>query len=121
MGKMKITLVGLEELETELERLNEIKFEAVQKKQLTQIFNRAKNTGSANGTPVDTGALRKSVEKDGDEVGYTEDYATHVEYGHSTVVGGYVEGQRFLQNNIERQKEIYKTDLRRAIKGERSE
>lgn len=119
MGKLKVTLAGVEELEDELERLDAVQLEAIQKKQLTQILNRARNMGAAKGTPVDTGELRLSSGMSRDEVGYTAEYAPHVEYGHRTVNGGYVQGQRFLQANVDRQREIYKTDIRRALRSER--
>lgn len=122
MAAFKINLAGIDELETELQRLSDVSLDAVQTKQLTQMLNRARNRGGAHGTPVDTGELRASSKADlaEKEVGYTAEYAPHVEYGHRTVNGGYVEGQRFLQANVDRQREIYKTDLRRAIRGERN-
>lgn len=119
MGKFKVTLAGVEELEAELSRLDLIRLEAIQKKQLTQILNRARNMGAAKGTPVDTGELRLSSGMSKDEVGYTAEYAPHVEYGHRTINGGFVQGQRFLQANVDRQREIYKTDIRRALRNER--
>lgn len=119
MGKFKVTLAGMEELEAELSRLDSIRLEAIQKKQLTQILNRARNMGAAKGTPVDTGELRLSSGMSKDEVGYTAEYAPHVEYGHRTINGRFVQGQRFLQANVDRQREIYKTDIRRALRNER--
>ena len=49
-------------------------------------------------------------------MGYTRVYAPHVEYGHRTIDGGFVEGQRFLQRNVEIQQPIYHRDLLDAIK-----
>ena len=120
--KLKVTLAGVDQLEAELARLNSLKLEAIQEKQVTQMLNRARNRGAADGTPVDTGELRKSSSADPEAgiVGYTKDYAPHVEYGHRTVDGGYVQGQYFLQKNVERQREIYKTDIRRALRNERN-
>ena len=120
MASLKVTLVGVDALEAELARLNAIKLEAIQKKQITQMLNRARNRGGSNGTPVDTGELRLSSGATDDEVGYNAEYAPHVEYGHRTKNGGYVQGQRFLQANVDRQREIYKTDIRRALRNERS-
>lgn len=122
MAGIKVTLVGVDVLEAELARLNAIELEAIQKKQITKMLNRARNRGSANGTPVDTGELRNSSSADMNnmEMGYTAEYAPHVEYGHRTRNGGYVQGQRFLQANVDRQREIYKTDLRRALRNERN-
>mgnify|MGYP001100699986 FL=1 len=106
---------GALELEKKLAGLNAIRLEAVVRKQVVQMLNRARQPG---GTPVDTGELRKSSSASGDEVGYTAEYAAHVEYGHRTKNGGYVPGQRYLQRNVEQQRPIYKEDLINAIKKE---
>lgn len=104
-------------LEQELEHLNAIRWDAIREKQVTEMLNRARASG---GTPVDTGELRESSAASGDEMGYTVEYAPHVEYGHRTVNGGFVQGQRFLQANVEAQREIYREDVLKAIrKGKR--
>lgn len=122
---MKITVTGIPELEAELNRLNSIRWEAVRKKQVTEMLNRARAPG---GTPVSTeetrpggphGELRLSLGSSGEEVGYTKEYAPHVEYGHRTVSGGYVTGQRYLQRNVDTQRPIYKQDLIDAIRKEK--
>lgn len=115
---MNITLSGLQDLESELNRLNSVRFEAVVKKQATEILNRARASG---GTPVDTGELRNSSSADlnNGEVGYTAEYAPHVEYGHRTRNGGYVQGQRYLKQNVDTQLPIYKQDLINAINKEK--
>lgn len=122
MARIKVTLVGINVLEAELARLNAVKLEAIQQKQLVKMLNRARNRGGSSGTPVDTGELRlsSSVDLNNREMGYTAEYAPHVEYGHRTVNGEYVEGQHFLQANVDRQREIYKTDIRRALRNERN-
>ena len=115
---MKITVTGIPELEAELNRLNSVRFDAVVKKQTSELLNRAR---AAGGTPVDTGELRNSSRanlNDG-EMGYTAEYAPHVEFGHRTRNGGYVQGQRFLQHNVDTQRPIYKQDLINAIRKER--
>lgn len=121
---INITFSGFQELEAELNRLSSVRFDAVVKKQVVQMLNRARAPG---GTPVSTeetrpggphGELRLSLGSSGDEVGYTKDYAPHVEYGHRTRDGGYVQGQRFLQRNVDTQRPIYKQDLINAIKKE---
>lgn len=112
---IKITVDGISELETELDRLNSIRWEAIRKKQVVQMLNRARALG---GTPVDTGELRQSSSSSGEEVGYTKEYAPHVEYGHRTVGGGYVPGQRYLKKNVDIQREIYKQDLIKGISKE---
>lgn len=117
-----MSIEGIPALEKELQRLNSIRFEAVEKKQLTQMLNRARQAG---GTPVSTektrpggphGELRLSSSTTKDEIGYTKEYAPHVEYGHRTIDGGFVQGQHFLQNNVDIQRSIYKQDLQNAIR-----
>ena len=124
MVGFKIALEGVEELENRLNQLNSVRWEAVRKKQTAQMLNRARQSG---GTPVSTektrpkgphGELRQSSSSSGEEVGYTKEYGPHVEYGHRTVNGGFVPGQRFLQRNVETQQKIYKKDLLDAIRKE---
>ena len=124
MAGFKIALEGVEELENRLNQLNSVRWEAVRKKQTAQMLNRARQSG---GTPVSTektrpkgphGELRQSSSSSGEEVGYTKEYGPHVEYGHRTVNGGFVPGQRFLQRNVETQLKIYKKDLLDAIRKE---
>ncbi|MGL4282113.1 MAG: hypothetical protein ACRCSI_00220, partial [Eubacterium aggregans] len=62
------------------------------------------------------------------EIGYTKEYAPHVEYGHHQIVGryvpaigkqikkGYVPGQHFLKKNVEAQRHIFRQDLIDNIK-----
>lgn len=116
MANYRLTLKGIENLQDELNRLGGIRLEAIQKKQLINLLDRARAPG---GTPVDTGELRESSVASGDEMGYTVEYAPHVEYGHRTVNGGYVRGQRFLKNNADEQRGIYYRDLLTAIRKER--
>lgn len=114
MGLVKVELnkADIDNLAKALQSMNEIRFNAVVKKNVMQLFNAARN----GGTPVDTGELRKSSSTYGDEMGYTADYAPHVEYGHRTRDGGWVPGQRFLKANVDTQALIYYQDLRDAIK-----
>lgn len=102
-----IIIKDVNHLEDKLRRLSQIRFDAVIKKNMVQIYNR----GKSGGTPVDTGELVGSLSHSGDEVGYTKDYAPHVEYGHRLVNGGYVPGQYYLKKNVEAQRPIYKQDL----------
>lgn len=112
-----IILTGMEELEREILRLNGIRFDAVTAKNVTQMFNRAKgNNPSAGGTPVDSGELRQALARLEDGIGYAKEYAPHVNFGHRTINGGYVQGQRFLDHNLEIQSPIYRQDLLNAIK-----
>lgn len=114
MGVVKVMLnkADVDNLAEALRSLNEVQFNAVVKKNVTQMLN----TARSGGTPVDTGELRKSSGTYGDEMGYTEEYAPHVEYGHRTRDGGYVPGQRFLKKNADTQAFIYYQDLKNAIK-----
>lgn len=113
MNKVSIKLNSgdIAKLEKELERLNSIRFDAVLKKNLKQILN----TARSDGTPIDSQELRKSSSMEGGEVGYTKEYAPHVEYGHRTRNGGFVQGQHFLKNNVDAQMPIYYKDLKEAI------
>lgn len=105
---MGLVIRDVNDLAGKLNRLSHVRFDAVVIKNMTQIYNRGKANG---GTPVDTGELRMSLGQSGDTVGYAKDYAPHVEYGHRTVNGGYVEGQRFLQRNVRAQEPIFRQDL----------
>lgn len=105
---MGLVIRDVNDLAGKLNRLSHVRFEAVVIKNMTQIYNRGKANG---GTPVDTGELRMSLGQSGDTVGYAKDYAPHVEYGHRTVNGGYVDGQRFLQRNVRAQEPIFRQDL----------
>lgn len=100
-------------LEQELEHLNAIRWDAIREKQVTEMLNRARAPG---GTPVKTGEMRDSSSTYGDEMGYTAGHSPHVEYGHRTVDGGYVRGQRFLKHNADEQRTIYYCDLLTAIR-----
>lgn len=113
MGTVTIKITGVEQLTAKLKRMSAIRFDAVYKKQLTQMLNRARQPG---GTPVDTGELRKSSSVGNNEMGYVAAYASHVEFGHRTRGGGWVPGQKFLQANVNAQIPIFKQDLKDAIR-----
>lgn len=104
---------GIEELETALDKLSSLQLGAVQEKQVLEMVHRAREAG---GTPVDTGNLRSLIQTSVNEMGYTAEYAAHVEYGHRTRNGGYVQGRHYLQANVDAQREIYKQDLINWIK-----
>lgn len=148
MSKMSIKMEGFEELEEKVQQMSSTRFDAIVKKSLTEMFNRAKGRDPVQGgTPVDTGELRLSAQVDfkggqsmkleqndsggldvvrmdgvndsssfSGELGYSSDYAPHVEYGHRTKDGGWVSGQRFLENNLNTQRPIYYQDLLNALK-----
>lgn len=107
-----------QDLARKLQRLSETDYKTVTKLNLREIYNRGKQIG---GTPFRTGELRQSLgltasDSDGYVVGYTKEYAPHVEFGHRTVGGGYVAGQHFFKRNIDMQRNQYKQDLLTAIR-----
>lgn len=110
--RVSITVKGFEPLERELQRLSQVRFDAVCRKNMTEVYNRGKASG---GTPVDTGELRMSLAQVGDTVGYGAEYAAHVEYGHRTRGNGYVSGQRYLKKNVDTQRPIFYEDLRKQL------
>lgn len=110
---MKITVEDVNGLREELKRLTNLELEAVTKKSLTQMLNRARQ----GGTPVDSGELRLSSAISMDEMGYGKEYAAHVEYGHRTRGGGrWVPGQYFLKKNVETQGPIFEEDVLKRIR-----
>lgn len=118
---IEINVEGAEELAQALMELSEVRYDAVAKTTALNIYNRGVGAG---GTPVDTGELRQSMgmSLDGDsaEVGYSKHYAPHVEFGHRTRGGGYVQGQHYLQRNVELERpryiELLKENIRRVIR-----
>ena len=119
---MSVSVSGTKGLEQKLQRMNQIRFDAVVEKQAIQMVDRAtvSHNPSQGGTPYETGEMLQSVGKTGKgmdaEVGYTKEYSPHVEFGHRTVNGGWVPGQHFLQNNVDIQRPIFKRDLQETIK-----
>ena len=101
---MSIQVKGTDKLVEALSQMSQARFVSA-----SNIYNRGKADG---GTPVDTGELRQSLTigtiDHGAEVGYTKDYAPHVEYGHRTQGSGYVEGQRYLERNVEKERPEFK-------------
>ena len=122
--KIKLTVMHANEVIEALKKAGGIDLNPAVRKSVTDMFNRAAKAGAAGGgTPVDSGELRvsRSVEfgeLEG-EFGYTKEYAPHVEYGHRVVIGGeevgYVEGQHFLQQNMEAQEPIFLQDVNGII------
>lgn len=110
-------ILGYKELMSTLKGLNSIRFDAIVKKQATQMYQRAAKHGAGSGgTPYDTGELMESRYQKKDEFGYTKEYAPHVEYGHRTRArGGFVPGQYFLRKNVDIQAPIFKQDLQNEI------
>ena len=118
MFNIEVNKTEIDALEQKLLALSRVRFNAVVKKQVTQMLNTARSSGGSGSTPVDTGELRKSSGTYGDEMGYLAEYAPHVEYGNRTVDGDYVPGQHFLRDNVNIQGIIFKQDLLKAIKKE---
>lgn len=122
---MSVSVSGTKDLEQKLQRMNQVRFDIVVKKQASDMVDRAtaSHNPSQGGTPYDKGQLLESVQKSESggsvEVGYTKEYAPHVEYGHRTRNGGWVPGQHFLQKNVEIQRPIFRQDLLEAIEKEK--
>lgn len=70
--QIRIEIEGLEPLQVELNRLSRVRVDGIIQKQTADMLRRARQPG---GTPVDTGELRQSSKKTGDEIGYTAEYA----------------------------------------------
>lgn len=114
---IKITVDGCEMLAAALKKVSEVRFHGAAKITAQNIYNRAVN----GETPVDTGELRQSagLDVEGDDravMGYSKDYAPHVEFGHRTRGGGYVPGQHYLQRNVEQEREAFKRLLADELK-----
>lgn len=114
MFKIDFDKAELTALTNALKALDEVRFDAVVMKNTTQMLNRAKK--EPGGTPFKSGALREHAYARKDEMGYTMEYAPHVEYGHRTKDGGFVYGQHYLQRNVDTQRPIYKQDLINALR-----
>lgn len=98
---------GLSDKVARWESLKQV-FPDIERRELTEMYNRGKSDG---GTPVRTGELMASLTLAGNELTYVKDYASHVEYGHRTRGGGYVEGQRYLEANVNAQEPIFREHL----------
>lgn len=114
---VQITVDGCEQLAEALKKVSAVRFHAAAKIAAQNIYNRAVN----GGTPVSTEATRPGgphgelrisagldVQGERAIMGYLKDYAPHVEFGHRTRGGGYVQGQHFLQRNVEQEQETFK-------------
>lgn len=111
---MEVHVNGIGELVNSLSAMSQARFDAVAKVSAANIYNR----GQAGGTPVDSGELRQSMQLNVDDasVGYTKEYAPHVEYGHRTRNGGYVAGQSYLQKNVAEERQTYIDNLKENIR-----
>lgn len=131
-----IKLNGAEKLAQALYQKSQTDFTAVCKKGVNALFNRAyANTPVAKSTPWHTGgslqqSLRAELPSSNNPgiVGYIEDYAPHVEYGHRQQPGryvpqigkrlkaNYVQGQHFLQRSVEEVQPIFIAGCKEALK-----
>lgn len=103
-------------LEKKLLALSAIRLDAVLQKNITEIYNRSQHSG----TPVVSGQLRESasVSMNEYEMGYSAEYAPHVEYGHRTRNGGFVQGKYYLKKNVDTQRPVLFSDLQKTIEKE---
>lgn len=101
---------GQAQLQAALERLQDP--DLIQRVRVKQCKDMVSRGHAPGGTPVDTGALRKSLKAapDASGVGYLMEYAPHVEYGTQ-----HQRGQGFLKANRDAQEKIYIEDLTKAI------
>lgn len=128
---MSAKITGAAELSAALSKLSKATFQDVATKSIGEMYSRAKKgyTGgqvpAGGGSPVSTeltrphgphGELKSSLRFEKDTMGYTKEYAPHVEYGHRTKSGGFVPGQHFLKSNVDIQAPKYKKDLIDAIR-----
>lgn len=121
---IRYELMGAETLAKALQQKSETDFRKVVGKNLLEMRNRAVSSDdpSKGGTPRDSGELRLSTGTDTNRelMGYTKDYAPHVNYGHRIVVNGrtvgFVKGQYFLQTNVNIQRPIFREDLIRKMR-----
>jgi hypothetical protein len=129
---MKFEVKGVQPLVDKLKELSMADYDQVCEDTAVSIRNRGikSHIPSQGGTPISTektrphgqhGELRESMMAIGNEVGYTKDYAPHVEYGHRVCrpAGnqiGYVEGKNFLATNVELEKPLFKERIKEMLK-----
>jgi len=118
---LRVEFNDVNNLGRKLYAASSIDFDEVVNKNIAEMWNRGLGSGPG-GTPVDTGELRQSMKAEaskgsaGGSIGYSKEYAPHVELGHRTRNGGYVSGQRFLYANVEEQEQILLNDFVERIK-----
>ena len=84
---------------------------------LTRMYNRASKRPY---TPIDTGELKNSrtktrVENGIGEFGYNKEYAKRIEYGGRDKKGRYIAPRRYLQQNIDTERQLFLNDLKKAL------
>ncbi len=118
MARYTVVLSGDEELEEVLRSHADTDFRKAIKATTVKLLRNAKE-----GTPVDTGKLKQHLyadyptSSDNPEglVYYTMHYAPHVEYGHRTVSGGYVQGQYYLKKAVQGTQDEFKRQILGAV------
>ena len=117
---LKLDESQFRQLEQLLDASDTTELEAVVLKNATQMLTKARQ----GYTPISTektrpggphGELMKSSMIQGGwltwEMGYTKEYAPHVEYGHRTRNGGWVPGQFFLKRLVDEQEGEFTKDI----------
>ena len=113
-----ITVHGADAIQKVLNGLSDVRLDAIKAKQVTEMSRRAAGPlGTPGATPRDEGELRISAHMDLSDFtfGYNKEYAGHVEYGHRTRNGGFVDGQFYLRTNRDIQEPIFKKDVEDQI------
>lgn len=113
---------GFDEFETILKQIDEQFSEEIDK-ELIRIANKLVGDIKLR-TPVDTGNLRRSIDKDEPkkkgneyiiEVGTNVFYAPFQEFGFKTKSGGFVKGKHMFESSIEKLKEELPDELEKWL------
>ena len=136
MNGFRLRLEGAQPLLDQLNDLRHFKANGFALENATQIRERASHNKETTpgGSPIDTAELRNSLVlgemSHGYYVGYSKEYAPHVEYGHRQDVGQYVPaigarlmrawipGQYFFKKNIDIQEPLLIESAKKAIEEE---
>lgn len=111
---------GFDELEKKLLNILTVQYPEEIQKKLKQIALSAQ-TSIAYNTPVDTGNLKRSwtisepKHINGEwtiEVGSNLEYAPHLEYGHKTPSGGFVQGYHMVEISVKQLEQQLPSDLK---------
>lgn len=110
---------GFESFLNKLENTDNIKsgVDKAIERSLTRMYNRA---SQIEFTPIDTGELRNSrsrtrVENGSGEFSYNKEYAKYVEYGRRSKNGKFIQGQRYLYRNVERESKIFVNSIKENL------
>lgn len=128
MAKHGYTLIDRDGFFRKVEAFQDIDWQRIIDRNATELYNRTQSE-----TPVSTertrpggphGELRRSAfvrfGQMNATVGYTKEYAPHVEFGHRVVTRGktvgYVPGQRYLEGMVTAQRRTFQKDVKEALK-----